>query len=153
MSGRTKGRANTSPLVPELYEGFSRVVEYWYTDPQGGRKIAIYSMAAKKKAKSAFGAKAAFVRGLPRDTPAKEAVAMAAKKGLKLSENYVYTIRSSSGSAKGTKGKPGLKPGRRASASNGMTPAEAQLRAAIADLGLVRATEILEGVKATIRGR
>jgi hypothetical protein len=115
-------------------------------------------MAAKKKAKAAFGAKAAFVRGLPRETPAKEVVAQAAKKGLKLSENYVYTIRSA-GTSKAAKGKPGPKtgrkgkPGRKVAASNGMTPAEAQLRAAIADLGLVRASEILEGVKATIRGR
>lgn len=108
-------------------------------------------MAAKKKTKSAFGAKAAFVRGLPRETPAKEVVVQAAKKGLKLSENYVYTIRSSGSKAK--PGKRGPKPGRKAIASAGMTPAEVQLRAAIADLGLVRATEILEGVKTTIRGR
>jgi len=33
------------------------------------------------------------------------------------------------------------------------TPAEAQLRNAIADLGLVRAGQILESVRATIRGR
>jgi hypothetical protein len=110
-------------------------------------------MAAKKKSKSVFGAKAAFVRGLPRETPAKEVVAQAAKKGLKLSENYVYTIRSS-GSSKAAKGKPGPKPGRKGKAgSDGMTPAEAQLRNAIADLGLVKATEILEAVKATIKGR
>lgn len=106
-------------------------------------------MAAKKKAKAAFGAKAAFVRGLPRETPAKEVVAQAAKKGLKLSENYVYTIRSA-GTSKGKKGKPGRK-GK--AGSDGMTPAEAQLRNAIADLGLVKATEILEAVKATIKGR
>ena len=106
-------------------------------------------MAAKKKAKAAFGAKAAFVRGVPRETPAKEVVAQAAKKGLKLTENYVYTIRSS-GSSKAAKGKPGRKG---TSAADGMTPAEAQLRIAIADLGLVKATEILEAVKATIKGR
>jgi len=110
-------------------------------------------MAAKKKTKSAFGAKAAFVRSVPRETPAKEVVALGKKKGLLLSENYVYTVRSSSGSSKAANGRPGPKPGRKAAASNGMTPAEAQLPAAIADLGLVRATEILEGVKATIRGR
>ena len=86
-------------------------------------------------------------------TPAKEVVAQAAKKGLKLSENYVYTIRSSGSKAKKA-GKPGPKPGRKGKAgSDGMTPAEAQLRNAIADLGLVKATEILEAVKATIKGR
>jgi hypothetical protein len=110
-------------------------------------------MAAKKKAKSAFGAKAAFVRSVPREAPAKEVVALGKKKGLVLSENYVYTVRSSSGSPKAAKSRPGPKRGRKAAASDGMTPAEAQLRNAIADLGLVRATEILEAVKATITGR
>lgn len=104
-------------------------------------------MAAKKKTKVKFGAKAEFVRGLARDTPAKEVVALAAKKGLKLSENYVYTIRSS-GSKKG-KAKPSPK-GR--SSAGGMSAAEAQLRDAIADLGLVTATRILESVRATIKG-
>jgi len=110
-------------------------------------------MAGKKKAKAAFGAKAAFVRALAREMPAKEVVALAAKKGLKLSENYVYTIRSS-GPSKPTKRKPGLQPGRKGKAgSASMTPAEAQLRNAIADLGLVKATEILEAVTSTIKGR
>jgi hypothetical protein len=109
-------------------------------------------MATKKKA-SKFGAKSAFVRSIARDTPAKEVVALGKKKGIALSEAYVYSIRSNSSAAKAKKGKPGPKPGRRAAASNGMTPAEAQLRNAIADLGLVKATEILEAVKATIKGR
>ena len=108
-------------------------------------------MAAKKKT-AKFGAKSAFVRGLPRDTPAKEVVAQAKKKGLTITENYVYTIRSNSG-PQVKKGKPGPKPGRKAAASSGMTKAEAMLRDAIADLGLVKATEILESVKATIKGR
>lgn len=109
-------------------------------------------MAAKKK--STFGAKAAFVRSVPRATPAKEVVAQAAKKGVKLTENYVYTVRSSSGASKPSKGKPGPKPGRKSKTlATGMTPAEAQLRDAIADLGLVKSTEILESVKATIKGR
>lgn len=110
-------------------------------------------MAAKKKSK--FGAKAEFVRSIPRETPAKEVVILGKKKGIALSENYVYSVRSNTGSPKPGKGKPGPKPGRKgkaAAASNGMTPAEAQLRNAIADLGLVKATEILEAVKLTIRG-
>lgn len=115
-----------------------------------GTKDRSIQMAAKKKTKAKFGAKAEFVRSLPRDTPANDVVAQAAKKGLKLTANYVYTIRSSGSKAKTSK--PGPKPGRRAVASNGMTPAEAQLRDAIADLGLVKATEILESVKATIKG-
>jgi len=112
-------------------------------------------MAAKKKT-AKFGEKAAFVRGMPRETPAKEVVEAAKKKGIKLTENYVYTIRSANSGSKAKKaGKPGPKPGARKgkAASGGMTPAESQLRNAIADLGLVKATEILESVKATIRGR
>jgi len=110
-------------------------------------------MAAKKKTKSAFGAKAAFVRSVPRETPAKEVVALGKKKGLTLTDAYVYSVRSS-GAPKGKKGKPGPKPGRKVKAgSDGMTPAEAQLRNAIADLGLVKASEILEAVKSTIKGR
>jgi hypothetical protein len=119
------------------------------------KEIEIYQMATKKKTKSTFGSKAAFVRSVPRATPAREVVAQAAKKGVQLTENYVYTIRSSSsGSSKPSKGKPGPKPGKRSKPSAiGMTSAEAQLRDAIADLGLVKATEILESVKATIKGR
>lgn len=110
-------------------------------------------MATKKKASTKFGAKAEFVRAVARDTPAKEVVAQAAKKGIKLTENYVYTIRSaSSGAKKASKAKPGPKRGGKARVA-GMTSAEAQLRNAIADLGLVKATEILEAVKATIKGR
>jgi hypothetical protein len=106
-------------------------------------------MATKKKS-SKFGQKAAFVRSTPRDTPAKDVVALAKKKGIVLTEGYVYTIRSS-GSAKAKAAiKPGNKKGRPSIGS--MTPAESQLRDAIADLGLVAATRILESVKATFKG-
>lgn len=108
-------------------------------------------MAAKKKA-STFGAKAEFVRATARSMSAKEVVEAAKKKGITLTENYVYTVRSS-GSKKKV-GKPGPKPGSKGkSSATGMTSAEAQLRDAIADLGLVKATEILQSVKATIKGR
>lgn len=111
-------------------------------------------MAGKKKAKAKFGAKAEFVRSIARDTPAKEVVAQAAKKGIKLTENYVYTIRSASSvGKKAAKAKPGPKPGRKKASASGMTKAEVMLRDAIADLGLVKASEILEAVKATIKGR
>jgi len=112
-------------------------------------------MAAKKKA-SKFGAKAEFVRSTARTMSAKDVVEAAKKKGITLTENYVYTVRSSGSKTKGkaAKGRPGPKPGRKGKpGSDGMTPAEAQLRNAIADLGLVKASEILEAVKATIKGR
>ncbi len=63
-------------------------------------------MAAKKnnKARAAGGpSKTEFVLGLPRELSAKDVVVKAKEKGLKLSEAYVYKIRSASkgGSAKG----------------------------------------------------
>jgi len=67
--------------------------------------------------------------------PHSQSVAQAAKKGLKLSENYVYTIRSASSASKAKKA---AKPGRKLGASSGMSAAEAQLRDAIADLGVGR---------------
>jgi hypothetical protein len=110
---------------------------------------------ATKKTVPKFGAKAEFVRALPRDLPAKEVVEAAKKKGLVIGENYVYTIRSAAATGeKGAKAKPGPKPGSKGAAgASGMTPAEVQLRNAIADLGLVKAGEILASVTATIKGR
>ena len=56
-------------------------------------------MAAKKRKKAAGGSggsKTQFVLGLPRDLSARDVVSKAKEKGLKLSEAYVYKIRSSS---------------------------------------------------------
>jgi len=106
----------------------------------------------KKKTPAEFGAKAAFVRAAPKTLSAKQVVEAAKAKGMILTDSYVYTVRS--GSSKSKKGKPGPKPGSgQPVQSTTMTPAEAQLRNAIADLGLVRAGQILESVRATIRGR
>jgi hypothetical protein len=65
-------------------------------------------MATKKKnpkgLKRAKGnSKTAFVRGLPKDLPAKDAVAKAKEAGIEVSEGYVYKIRSAAkvGSSKG----------------------------------------------------
>jgi hypothetical protein len=57
-------------------------------------------MAAKKKAakpgrKAGSQNKTAFVLGLPRDLPAKEAVAKAKEAGIDVNEAYVYKVRSS----------------------------------------------------------
>jgi hypothetical protein len=69
-------------------------------------------MAAKKnnKARAAGGpSKTEFVLGLPRELSAKDVVVKAKEKGLKLSEAYVYKIRSASkgGSSKGGSAKGG----------------------------------------------
>jgi hypothetical protein len=70
--------------------------------------------------------KTAFVLSFPPGTPAKEITARARDKGFKLSDRYVYVIRSNA-NAKARKG------GRR-SARGG--DAEVSLRTAIAEIGL-----------------
>lgn len=91
--------------------------------------------------------------------PAAEVVEAAKKKGIKISTNLVYNIRStskSSGTPKG-KGKPGPKPGSRRARGGRRTlgggGAEVQLRNAIAALGLVKSREILAAVEAAFAGR
>lgn len=88
--------------------------------------------------------------------PAKDVVAKAASQGMKLSEKYVYNVRSSHRSGPATRPGPGrpAKRGRparaRASASNGNL--EVRLRGAIAELGLARAREIFDEVSAAFGG-
>jgi hypothetical protein len=119
--------------------------------------------AAKKTSASAKPAasskppksKAAFVRGLPASTSAKDVVKLAKTNGLSLSINYVYNIR---GAAKlvAKKQKAAAKSpavgtivkgaGSRVSAS-----AENLLKAVAAELGLGSALEILAGERARVR--
>ncbi len=97
--------------------------------------------------KPKFGAKSDFVRSLDPGIPAGQVVALAEKQGLKLTTGFVYNIRSSSnGKLNGRPRRtplPEYKPG---------SP-EAQLRAAIAEVGLAKARQILEEVEATFAGR
>lgn len=79
---------------------------------------------------------------------------MAEKRGLKLTTGLVYNIRSASNaSLRGSRARLGQKPV--AKWRNGTTDdnAEAQLRAAIAQIGLSRARQILEEVEETFAGR
>jgi len=126
---------------------------------------------ASKGAGNSFGSKAAFIRSMPSDTPAKVVVEAAAEKGMKLSANHVYAVRSGSnpGNKKKSKGKPGPKPkaARAASArrkpgrpagsgrggGGGAGSLETALRNAIADLGLIRAREVFDAVESTFAGR
>jgi hypothetical protein len=97
--------------------------------------------------KPKFGAKSEFVRALPRHIPAAEVVALAQLQGVKLTTAFIHNIRSN-GKAKA------LANGQLKQKSQDRTAsAEAVLRAAIAQLGLVRAREILEAVEATFAGR
>lgn len=90
--------------------------------------------------------KAAFVRSLPPNMPAKDVIEKAKAAGHKLSPAYVYVIRSkgsSKGSARvGRKAGRGGRPGR----GNG-TVAERQLVSAALELGFARAQEVLNAAR------
>ena len=106
-------------------------------------------MDDESHSKPKFGAKSDFVRSLDFGIPAGQVVALAQKQGLKLTPGFVYNIRSSAnGKANGPKS------GRQAKLVDYRpgTP-EALLRAAIAEVGLARARQILEEVEATFSGR
>jgi hypothetical protein len=90
--------------------------------------------------------KAAFVRSLPPNMPAKDVIEKAKAVGHKLSPAYVYVIRSK-GSSKGA-GKVGRRAGR--GRGNG-SAAERQLVNAALELGFARAQEILNAAKARIQ--
>ncbi len=108
-------------------------------------------MVAEKSGKPRFGAKSEFVRSLDRSLSAAEVVALAEKRGLRLTPAFVYNIRSAE--ARTSRVRQATKSSRRAprSPSPASSP-EAQLRAAIAQIGLARAREILEEVEDTFAG-
>src|SRR4029079_12048938 len=98
-------------------------------------------MAAKKtrtRRRSAAMTKSDFVRSLPANTPAKEVAEKAAKQGMKISEKYVYVIRSHDKAHAASSGGRRGKRGRVAAGGN----AEASLRKTIAELGLSRARKV-----------
>jgi len=96
-----------------------------------------------------FGAKSDFVRSLDRAIPAAEVVALAQRRGMKLTAGFVYNIRSSSSSKSNGHGMAATRKGKTdASAPS----AETILRSAIAQIGLARARQILEEVEATFAG-
>ncbi len=72
---------------------------------------------AEAVAKGKFGAKSEFIRSMP-DAPAAEVVAAAAKKGIKLTANHVYNVRSS-------EKKSGAAPAKVAKAAKASKPAKA----------------------------
>ena len=108
-------------------------------------------MATDKHVKPRFGAKSEFVRSLDPTIPAAEVVALAEKRGLKLTTGLVYNIRSASNASVRGSRLPFSPP--RARITGQGDPAEAQLRAAIAQIGLARARQILEEVEDTFAGR
>jgi hypothetical protein len=125
-------------------------------------------MAAKKsssKNSGKFGAKADFIRSQPASMSAKDVVDAAKKVGLKVTVNHVYNIRAA-GKKEGAFAPPRSVPAPSANLSTasrrGRKPAlpvptvtaalEAQLRRAIAEVGLQRAREIFNSVESVFVG-
>lgn len=100
-------------------------------------------------AKPKFGAKSEFVRSLDRGIPAAEVVALAERRGMKLTAGFVYNIRSSSNGKLNGNGNGAL---RKRKTITKIESAEQTLRAAIAQIGLAKAREILDEVEATFAG-
>lgn len=101
-------------------------------------------MPKKKSSKKPFGSKSGFVRGLPKDMPAKEVVSKAKAEGMTLSVAQVYNIRSTAKLKK----RAGVTKRAPVAAPRAAGGAEAQLRKLIAEVGLSRAREVMAEVSA-----
>ena len=113
-------------------------------------------MAAKKSKNSNKGrptSKAAFVRSLAASTPAKEVVAKAKERGMKLTESYVYNVRGAAKVARRKRAgslRSALVPRPVANAGRRTLSTEDLLRAVGAELGLTRAIELLHAERARV---
>jgi hypothetical protein len=113
--------------------------------------------AKASKASSSNSSKRDFVMSFPAGTPASDILKKAKESGIGLSKAYLYTIRGATGA------KPGRKPAAAAAMpkitpkslgvgpKKGNASLEAQLIDAALDLGLSRATEILDKVRARLK--
>jgi hypothetical protein len=100
--------------------------------------------------------KAAFVRGLPASTPAKDVVKQAKAAGIKLGISYVYNIRGTAKTAAKKKKRAAAKSPAVSTVANGggsrvSASAENLLKAVAAEIGLGPAIEILTGERARVR--
>jgi hypothetical protein len=90
--------------------------------------------------------KTAFIRGFTSDTPAAKVVDAGKKAGIKLSKEYVYRVRALAKPQAGGPGRRSL--GRIPAAAIGATTGEEQRFATLAmEIGLVRATALLQRVR------
>lgn len=90
--------------------------------------------------------KTAFIRGFTSDTPAAKVVDAGKKAGIKLSKEYVYRVRALAKPQGGGPGRRSL--GRIPAAAIGATTGEEQRFATLAmEIGLVRATALLQRVR------
>jgi hypothetical protein len=103
------------------------------------KKVTVKSRKVVKPRK--FGENAAFIRSQPDSMTAKEVSIVAAKRGLKISVNHVYNLRAAAQKKSGVK----VGRGRRGASSD-----DDVLRAAIANIGLKRAREILTSFESAV---
>lgn len=89
--------------------------------------------------------KAAFVRGLPASTPAKEVVKQAKAAGIKIGISYVYNIRGAAKSKRAPAKSPAVGAVTSGASWSIAAHAENLLRAVAAEIGLGSAIEILRG--------
>ncbi len=114
-------------------------------------------MAAKKRTKKTRTKrtvnKSEFVRSMA-GKPAKEIVDAAAKQGIKLTDRYVYAIRSNDKNRRSPGGPAARGPVRRGRppAKRSHAGLEAQLRQIIAEIGLTQARQVLSEVEAAFGG-
>jgi hypothetical protein len=112
----------------------------------------------KKSTSSKTPSKTAFVLSLPPTMPAKDVLSKAKASGLKLTEAYIYSIRSK---AKGRVGQPAARRGRPPkAASAGSAPVssgaggsglERQFLSLALDLGLARAESLLSNLRSKLK--
>jgi hypothetical protein len=116
-------------------------------------------MPKKTSAPGKTPSKTAFVLSLPSTMSAKEVLAKGKAAGLKLTEAYIYSIRSK---AKGREGKPAARRGRppkavSAAASSSLASSssggglERQFLSLALDLGLSRAESLLANLRAKVK--
>ncbi len=124
------------------------------------------------KKKTKFGAKAKFVRSMPASMSARKVVEEAAKAGISISENHVYSVRAATkkASKKAAKGAVKKKAARKVTKAKGKTKrktapaAKAMVRATprtgspeerfvdlVLDIGLVRAGELLAKLRERVK--
>jgi hypothetical protein len=113
-------------------------------------KPTVVSVTKPSAATKAPQSKAAFVRGLPASTPAKDVVKLAKAAGIKLGIFYVYGVRRAAKTASKKKrvARTGASVPRPITT---MSSAENLLKAVAAEIGLGPAIEILQGERARVR--
>ncbi len=121
---------------------------------KGKTKKALAPTMASASAKAPK-SKAAFVRGLPASTPAKDVVKLAKAAGIKLGTSYIYNIRGAAKTAAKKKRAAGKGPAVGMVANGGgsrvSTSAESLLKVVAAEIGLGPAIELLQGERARVR--